>query len=154
MTSSASNPATSTHRDLQGLDDLADQAHLLAQDVGRLRPTRLVVVDHLVAEGGLGPVEGDRDVVGVVVLDQVDEHRREPEHGVGDLPGRGGHVGGQGEEGPVGERVAVDEHGGAHGEGERYRGLAGAGSPGRPRLVLAEGAGSPLQPVPVAFSLP
>ena len=48
-------------RDVQRLDDLADQPHLLAQDVGRLGPARLVVVDHLVAEGRLGPVEGHRD---------------------------------------------------------------------------------------------
>ena len=93
MTSSASKPGSSTSGIVQGLDELAHQAHLLAQDVGGLGPARLVVGDHLVAEGRLGPVEGGDDLVGVVVLEQVDQHRREPVHGVGDLPGRRGHVG-------------------------------------------------------------
>ena len=44
MMSSASNPASSSDGDLQRLDHLAHQAHLLAQDVGRLRAARLVVV--------------------------------------------------------------------------------------------------------------
>ena len=44
-----------------------------------------------------------------VVLEQVDQHRREPEHRVGDLPDGRGHVGRQGEEGAVGERVAVEQ---------------------------------------------
>ena len=45
MTSSASKPAISMIGIFERLDDLADQAHLLAQDVGRLRAARLVVVD-------------------------------------------------------------------------------------------------------------
>ena len=75
----------------------------------------LVGVHPLVAEGGLGPVEGHCDLIGLVVAPQVDQHRGEPEDGVGDLARGGGHVGGQGEEGPVGERVPVDEHHRGHG---------------------------------------
>ena len=40
------------------VDDLADQAHLLAEDVGRLGAVGLVGLDLLVPERGLGPVEG------------------------------------------------------------------------------------------------
>ena len=98
------------HRHGEGLEHLSDQPHLLAEDVGCRLALRLVGRRHLVAERGFGPVERDRDQVGVVVLHQVDEHRGEPEHGVGDLPRCGRHVGREGEEGPVGEGVPVDEH--------------------------------------------
>ena len=95
--------------DAKRLDDLADEPHLLAQDVGGGGAVGLVVGDGLVAERRLGPVEGGDDAVGPVVAQQVDQHRREPEHGVGDLTGRRGHVGRQGEEGPVRQRVAVEQ---------------------------------------------
>ena len=94
----------------QDLDDLAHQPHLLAQDVGGGGAVGLVGGDRLVAERRLGTVERDHDAVRLVVAHQVDQHRGEPEHGVGHLPARRGQVGGQGEERPVGERVAVDEH--------------------------------------------
>ena len=68
MMSSASKPATSSDDDPERLDDLADEAHLLAQDVGRRVPVGLVVGHALVAERRLGPVEGDDDAVGLVVL--------------------------------------------------------------------------------------
>ena len=42
MMSSASKPASSTIGQPQGLDDLAHQAHLLAQDVGRRGAVGLV----------------------------------------------------------------------------------------------------------------
>ena len=45
MMSSASNAGELDDRDLEGVDHLADQADLLAQDVGGLRPAGLVVVD-------------------------------------------------------------------------------------------------------------
>jgi hypothetical protein len=38
------------HRNVECVDQLTDQPHLLAEDVGRLGPARLVVVDHLVAK--------------------------------------------------------------------------------------------------------
>ncbi len=97
-------------RDVQGLDELTGQAHLLAQDVWRLGPSSLVTGDHLVAEGGLGPVEADHQLVRVLVSDQVDQHRHKPVHRVGHLPGRSGQIRGQGKERPIEERVAVDQH--------------------------------------------
>ena len=104
-------------REAEGGDDLADQAHLLAEDVGGLGPARLVVGDALVAERLLRAVEGHDDAVARVVPEHVDQHRREPVDGVGHLPGGGGHVGGQGEERPVRQRVAVDQEKAATGRG-------------------------------------
>ena len=101
-------------RDLQRLDQLAHEPHLLAEDVGARLAVGLVGGHHLVAERRLGAIERDRDQVGLVVALEVDEHRREPEHGVGDLPRRRGHVGREREERPVRERVAIDEHQGRH----------------------------------------
>ncbi len=102
-------PGLVDHGDAERRQDLAHQAHLLAEDVGGLGPAGLVVDDPLVAERGLGPVEGHGHPVGGVVAQHVDEHRREAVDGVGDLSGCGGQVGGQGEEGAVGQRVPVDQ---------------------------------------------
>jgi len=100
-------------RDLQRLEDLADEPHLLAEDVRRRIAGALVGVELLVPEGGLRQVEGHADGVGLPVLQDVHEHRREAEHRVGDLPRRRGEVGGEGEERAVGEGVPVDEQDGA-----------------------------------------
>jgi len=97
-------------REPKGLHDLAHEPHLLAEDVGRFGAVRLVVVDGLVPEGRLGSIERHGDRIGLVVAQQVDEHRREAVHRVGDLPAGGREIGRQGEERPVGEGVAVDEH--------------------------------------------
>ncbi len=77
-------------RDAHGLDQLAHEAHLLAQYVGGRRTGRFIALYQLVAERRLGPVEGHGQVIGLVVLDQVHEHRGEAVNGVGHLPrGRG-----------------------------------------------------------------
>ncbi len=115
-------------RDVEGRHHLAHEPHLLAEDVGSLLPTGLVVVEELVAERRLGTVEGDGDAVGTMVLEQVDQHRGEPEDGVRDLPGCGRHVRRQGEEGAVGERVAVDQHHRRH-DGRNATGARLAPSP-------------------------
>jgi hypothetical protein len=98
------------HRHRQRGEHLAHQAHLLAEDVGCRRSVGLVGLDRLVAERRLGPVEGHGDVIGLVITQQVDQHRGEPEHRVGDLTSRGRHVGGQGEERAIRQRVPVDQH--------------------------------------------
>ena len=118
----------------QGVKDFPHQAHLLAQDVGGRVAGPLVGGNHGVPEGRLGPVEGDHDLVGLMVAPQVDEHRREAEHCVGDLARRGGHVGGQGEEGAIGQRVAVDQHHLGHG-GESTATRPGAGQSPRREAV-------------------
>ena len=57
-----------------------------------------------------GQVEGEHHPVGPVVPHQVEQHRREAEHGVGDLPRGRRHVRREGEERPVRQRVPVDQH--------------------------------------------
>ena len=101
--------------DAERIEHLAHKPHLLAEDVGCGLALRLVLGFGLVAERRLGAIEGDEDAVGFLILDDVGEHRGEPEDRVGDLPAGGRHVGGQGEEGPVRQRVAVDEEVRAHG---------------------------------------
>ena len=101
-------------RDAHGLHQLAHEAHLLAQYVGCRRTGRLIALHQLVAEGRLGPVEGHGQIVGLVVLDQVHKHRGETVNGVGHLPRSRGQVRGQGEKGPVGQGIAVEEHQQSH----------------------------------------
>ncbi len=97
------------HRHAEHVEDLAHQPHLLAQRVRRRLALSLVGRVGLVPERRLGTVEGDEDLVGPLVLHHVDEHRREPEHGVGQLAADRGHVLREGEERPVRQRVAVEE---------------------------------------------
>ena len=99
------------HRgDLEGVHQLADQSHLLAEGVRGLAAIGLVAGDPLVAEGGLGAIEGHCHPVGAVVAQQRQQHHGEAVHRVGYLAAGGGHVLGQGEEGPIGQRVAVHQH--------------------------------------------
>ena len=139
--SSASTPDLLDGGDAERVDHLAHQRQLLAQDVGRGDAVGLVLGVPVVAERLLGPVERHGDGVGLVVPDQVDEHRREAEHGVGDLPRRRDQVGGQGVERPVGEGVAVDEH---EPHGSRSYGLgltAATGGPASRRVRLSDPLG-------------
>ncbi len=93
----------------------------LGQEVGRrLRSPRLVVLDHLVPEGFSGQVEGDGQAAGMVVADQVVEHRREPVDGIGHDAGAGGQIGRQRKVSPEGEGHAVEQE-----KGTRRRGLRG-----------------------------
>src|SRR5699024_2065420 len=96
--------------DAQGPQHLLDQRDLAAELLRGFVPRAFVVRVGLLAEGVAGDVEGHRHVGGFLVPEQVDQHRGEAVDGVGDLAGAGGEVlGGQGEEGPVGHRVAVDD---------------------------------------------
>ncbi len=72
-------------RDAERLDDLAHEPHLLAEDVRRGAAVRLVLGHGLVPEGRLGTVERDADAFGLMVANEVQQHRREPVHRVGDL---------------------------------------------------------------------
>ena len=136
-------------RDTQRLGHFAHQTHLLAQDVGCRFTRRLVLLDLGVAKRRLGAIERHRDMIGFVVAQQVDEHRCEPVHRVGDLAVRGRHIGRQREECAVGQRIAVDQHqlghdgsqptaGGPRALGRRRR----PGCPGR-RPSSSGGSASP-----------
>ena len=97
------------HGDGQGTEHFADHVELRGQQGRRLGPSRLVVLEHLVAEGVAGRVEGHRQRRRPVLPDQVDQHGAEAVHGVGDEPGGGGERIRQREVGPEGERHAVQE---------------------------------------------
>ena len=118
------------HRQMQRFDHLTDQAHLLAQDVGGFGSARFIGGDGLVAKGRLWPIETHRHLVGTVVTQQVDEHRGEAVHGVGDLAGGSGHVGREGEKGPVRERVPIDQQQRRHGGGDTTGAQPGPRGPG------------------------
>jgi hypothetical protein len=121
-------------RDRQRRQHVLDQVDLAAELVRRRRPVRLVLGVALGAERDAGDVEGHRHVCGRLVAHQVDEHRREAVDGVRGLPGAGAEIlRGQGEERPVGQRVAVEQEQPALGDGVLDRGgrlLRGAGACG------------------------
>ena len=102
-------PLQLDHREVQGIYYFSHEAHLLAEDVWSGFAPRLVFGVAFVAKRRLRQVEGDRNSLGLVVPHQVDQHRRKPEDSVGHLSRCRCHVGRKGEEGPIGERVSVDE---------------------------------------------
>ncbi len=108
------DPLDLEHRDLEGVEDLVNQRHLGREDVRRLLTAGLVVGVHVVPERRRPGVEGDGDVVGLLVAEHLDEHRREPVDGVRDRPRPRREVGRQGVEGPERKRVAVEEEKLAH----------------------------------------
>jgi hypothetical protein len=95
--------------DLQRPQHLADQPELLPELVGRLRAAGLVVGVHGQPLHGRSLVERHRDPVRLLLGQELDQHRGEPVHGVGDLAGGRGQVRGKGEIRPVGQAVAVEE---------------------------------------------
>ena len=119
------------HRDAQGGQHLADQRHLGAEVVGGGPAVGLVAVVDVVAVGGPAQVEADRDPVRREVAEQLDQHGGEAVDDVGQLPGGRLQVAGQGEEGPVGEAVPVQQD--QRGRGGRFGGGHAAESINRPR---------------------
>ena len=101
-------------RDAKCCEHLTDEAHLLAKDVGGGFSLCFVGRVREMAERGLWPVEGNHHRLRLVVLDEVDEHRCEAVHRVGDLPRCGSHVGRQREKRPIRQGVSVQQHDRAH----------------------------------------
>ena len=96
--------------DLEGVEDLVDERQLAGELVGGLVALGLVLGVLLEAERLPRLVEGDADVGRLLVAQHVDEHRGEPEDRVGVLTRRGREVlDREGEEGTVGQRVAVEQ---------------------------------------------
>ena len=94
------------------LHDRLEMRELLAQQVGH-RPAALLV-DHIPRlrdrrPVGRARVPGDRDALGAVVREQLEEHVREPEEGVGRKAVARRKLLRKREKGAVGEVVAVDE---------------------------------------------
>ncbi len=95
--------------DAERVEHLEDQGELAAEFGGRFPPVGLVFDVLLVPERGLAPVEGHRHVCGLLVLQHFDEHGGEAVDRVGRLPVGGREIRRQGEEGPVGEGVPVQQ---------------------------------------------
>ena len=95
--------------DAQAVQGGLDQGHLVRQLLGHGLALGLVARIGLVAEGGGLQVEAHADLVGAVILPQLEQHIEEAVNGVG-----GGAVGGgQGPhtvKGPVHQAVSVDGH--------------------------------------------
>ena len=102
-------PGPLVDRDVEGIDQLADAPDLLDKVGWGLGARRLVAVEGLVAKGAAA-FERHRDVLGVVRLDDVEEHRREAEDGVRLLALLGHHRCGDGVVGAEEETEAIDQH--------------------------------------------
>ncbi len=103
-------PGDRQPRDPERVQYLEDQAELTLEVRRGLPAVGLVLDVLLVPECRLAAVEGDSDVAGLLVAQYVDQHRREPVHGIGRLTRRRREVlRWQGEERPVGERVPVEQ---------------------------------------------
>ena len=97
-------------RDVERPQDLLDEVDLAAEVVRGRRAVRLVLGVALVAERVPRDVEAHREVGGLLVAQQVDQHRGEAVDRVGGLPGAGAEVlRRQREERAVGQRVAVEQ---------------------------------------------
>ena len=102
--------------DAQRVEHLLEQRDLPAELVRRGTAGGLVLGVLLRAEGLARDVERHGEMCGVLVAQDVDEHRREPVDRVRRLPRRRGEVlRRQGEERTVGEGVPVEKEESAHG---------------------------------------
>ncbi len=96
-------------RPAQRLDDGEQRLDLRPQVIRHGRPVRLVFAEQLVAEGLAFGVEHDGHALRAVVLHELEQHVQHAEHGARGLA-PGVREGGQGVEGPVQIRRAVDEN--------------------------------------------
>ena len=92
----------------QGRQNFFHDAHLLAQDLGRFLPLRLVRRLRQMAECWFGSIERDHHAIGTAILQNRQQHRGEPEHRVRDLTRGSHHVGRDSEERSIGQRVSVE----------------------------------------------
>ncbi len=91
------------------LRQLGEVGPLLGQEVGHGLALRLVLFELGVTEGLLLGVPGHDDRFGPLLGQDLDHHGAEAVEGVGGKPRRGGDGVRQGEEGPIGDVVAVEE---------------------------------------------
>ena len=98
------------HRDAEHTQHILHQADLALELVRCRAAVGLVLGEGSRAERLAGHVEGHGQVRRLLVAQQVDQHRGEPEDRVRDLPGgRAEVVRGDREEGAIGHRMAVDQ---------------------------------------------
>ena len=102
-------------RDVQRVEDLLDQGDLTGELRRRLGAVALVFGVLVEPERLAGDVERDGHVRRLLVTQHVDQHRREAEHRIGALTRRGREVlDREGEEGTVGDGMAVDQQEAVH----------------------------------------
>ena len=105
------DPLFREHGDRHRSETVLQQRDLPAELLRRLGTGRLVLRILVGAEGVARRVEGDSQMRGLLGLDEVDQHREEAVDGVRVLVVLGREVvDRKGEEGAIGERVAVDDH--------------------------------------------
>ena len=100
---------------MQDVEHLLDQSELRTEVGGGLGPPGLVVGVHLEPHGGGAHVERHREQVGVLVAEELDQHRGEAVDRVRDGPRAGRQRLRQGEERPVREAVTVQQEESARG---------------------------------------
>ena len=122
--------------DAESLQDLSQQPQLLPEDLRRGGAIGLVAVEPLVAERPARKGERNGDAFRPVVPEQVDQHRGEAVHGVGHLPGRRPHLLRERVEGPIGQRMPVDEKQAGHNRTRDGLEVAG-GEAAAPRCLTA-----------------
>ena len=99
----------------QTIEHLLDQLHLPPELLRRRTPGGLVVRVGLIAERFPPCVEGHSHMAWLLRSQQPDQHRDEAMHRIRVLPRRGLEIlSWQGEEGPVGHGVSVDEQQAIH----------------------------------------
>jgi hypothetical protein len=104
-------PGLGQNGDAERAENLLGDVDLAAELVRRRRSARLVFRVLLQPERLARYVEGRRDMTGLLVTQQIDEHRGEAVDRVGGESALGLEVlGGQRIEGAEGQRVAVEEH--------------------------------------------
>ncbi len=118
-------PLGCQHRHAEGGAGLVDERHLLDQVGRHRRPVGFVVFGEVVAERAAGQVEGGRDGVGLVVGQQLAQHRDETVDGVGRAPVGAGQAADRVVR-PVHLRRAVDQEEGGHGSHSGF-GTRGSG---------------------------
>ena len=103
------------HGNAQRFDNFANNAHLLTKKIGSGIAISLIGGKRFVAEGWFGSVEHHCQVIGLLISEKIDKHRRKSEDRISDLTRRRCHVGRQRKECSVRQRVSVDEHQRGHG---------------------------------------
>ena len=95
---------------VESFGELVHALYLRDQLRGSFGALRLVVLEHLVPEGGGGAVEGDRPVVRLVLPQQLEQRAGEALDGVDHLPRLRDRQGRQRMKCTVHQRISVEEN--------------------------------------------
>ena len=96
------------HRHPEGAEQLPDDSHLLPQDLGRRLALRFVFGNGDMAERGFGTVKDDHQSIGLLILQEVHEHRGETNDRIRHLTGGRCHVARKSKKCTIRKGVAVE----------------------------------------------